>query len=463
MQNPTLTDRIAALGVIVLTALAAMDLWHLIDTKPVTRPLLILVVGLYVLRVRTSRRAFVLVGIGLTLWLWIERNDWRDVVRNALDKGIFIAAFFTALATLRNVAETSPALRRAGNFLAAQPPGRRYAALTGGGHAFALLLNYGSMSLLGSLATQASRDEPNAEIRGHRTRRMLLAIQRGFLSSLPWSPLGFALAVTTALIPGASWAGAVVPGLVTSALMMGCGWAMDSVFKPRLTQPPAPRGPVTGNWSLILPLFGLLLILAVSVGGLHIVTGLRVVSIVIVVVPAISLIWALIQARREMSLPDRLSRFARHDVPGYREEISLLIMAGFIGTAGAPLLQPIVAALGIDLATWPVWVVLPLFVWLVPLLGQLGMNPILAVTLLAPLIPDAASLGVPPSAIVAAIAAGWALSGATSPFTATTLLIGALGGVNATHVGLRWNGAYFLVCAAILTVWVVAYGLLAGG
>lgn len=463
MQNPTFTDRIAAYGVIVLTALAAIDLWHLIDTKAITRPLLILVIGLYFLRVRASRRAFVLVGIGLAFWLWMEREDWLDVVRNALDKGIFIAGFFTALATLRNVAETSPALRRAGNFLAAQPPGRRYAALTGGGHAFALLLNYGSMSLLGSLATQASRDEPNAEIRGHRTRRMLLAIQRGFLSSLPWSPLGFALAVTIALIPGATWAGAVVPGLVTSALMMGCGWAMDSIFKPRLSQPPAPRGPVVGSWSLILPLIGLLLILAVSVGGLHIATGLKVVSIVVVVVPVIAVIWALLQTDGQRPLSDRLYRFASRDVPGYREEISLLIMAGFIGTAGAPLLQPIVAALGIDLATWPVWFVLPLFVWLVPLLGQLGMNPILAVALLAPLIPDAASIGVPPSAIVAAIAAGWALSGATSPFTATTLLIGALGGVSASHVGLRWNGAYFLVCATLLTIWVVAYGLLSGG
>ena len=34
-----------------------------------------------------------------------------------------------------------------------------------------------------------ARQEANAEIRRHRLRRMLLAIQRGFVSTLTWSPL----------------------------------------------------------------------------------------------------------------------------------------------------------------------------------------------------------------------------------------------------------------------------------
>lgn len=463
MRNVTITDRITAVLIVILTLCVAIDLWRVADTSPVIHPLVVVVTGLYFLRVRNSRRAFIIVGLGLSVWLWIGHDDWQKVLANALDKSAFIAAFFAALATLRSVAETSPALRRAGNFLAAQPPGRRYAALTGGGHAFALLLNYGSMSLLGSLATQAARDEPDAEIRGHRTRRMLLAIQRGFLSSLPWSPLGFALAVTTVLIPGASWAGAAIPGLVTAALMVGCGWAMDSIFKPRLSHPPAPRQKIEGDWSLILPLLGLLVILAVTVGGLHFATGLRVVTIVLVVVPSIAIVWAVLQSRGGgISFASRASGFVERDLPGYRGEISLLVMAGYIGTAGAPLLQPLVASLGIELSAWPVWIVLTLFIWIIPLLGQLGMNPILAVTLLAPLIPDPASIGVAPSAIVASIAAGWALSGATSPFTATTLLIGALGGVSATHVGLRWNGGYFLASAMLLTVWVLIYGLVLG-
>ena len=85
------------------------------------------------------------------------------------------------------------------------------------------------------------------------------------------------------------------------------------------------------------------------------------------------------------------------------------------------------------------------------------MNPILAVTLIAPLVPPAADLGVSSTALVVAITSGWALSGASSPFTATTLLIGSFAGISATRVGLVWNGAYTLICGLVLSVWVVAY------
>lgn len=83
------------------------------------------------------------------------------------------------------------------------------------------------------------------------------------------------------------------------------------------------------------------------------------------------------------------------------------------------------------------------------------MNPILAVSLMAPLLPSAAALGVPPSALIVAITAGWALSGITSPYTATTLLVGSFGHVSARRVGLIWNGIYVAVTVAALSAWVV--------
>ncbi len=97
-----------------------------------------------------------------------------------------------------------------------------------------------------------------------------------------------------------------------------------------------------------------------------------------------------------------------------------------------------------------------------PVGRQIGMNPIMAVTLIAPLIPSAQALGVSPSAIIVAITSGWALGGVTSPFTATTLLIGGFGNVSARHVGgLNWNGGvYFLWIATILSVWVVIFARL---
>ncbi|MDZ7711585.1 MAG: hypothetical protein U5K36_17145 [Roseovarius sp.] len=133
-------------------------------------------------------------------------------------------------------------------------------------------------------------------------------------------------------------------------------------------------------------------------------------------------------------------------------------MAGYIGTVGSALLAPLMQRAGLDLSVLPSWVILVSFVWLIPLAGQVGMNPILAVTLIAPLIPGAESLGVTPSAVVVALTAGWALSGASSPFTATTLLIGSFGGISALRVGWVWNGVYTLLCGVALSVWVVLYG-----
>lgn len=90
------------------------------------------------------------------------------------------------------------------------------------------------------------------------------------------------------------------------------------------------------------------------------------------------------------------------------------------------------------------------------------MNPILAVTLMAPLIPDPASMGLTPTALVVATTSGWMVSGATSPFTATTLLIANLGKVSARHVGLSWNGFFVAILMIVLSIWVLVHGYLIG-
>lgn len=455
-------DGLTGLLLLVLTGLVILDEWGLgAAVAPEIPPVAAAVMLLLMRRARVSRLAFVAVAVLLTLLLSRSNPDWTAIMRQGFGSAAFIAAFFTALSTLRNTAETAPAIRRAGRFLAMQPPGRRYLALTVGGQLFALLLNYGAIALLGALASASAKEEPDEEIRRHRTRRMLLAIQRGFVSVLPWSPLSFAVAITTVLIPGADWADIVLPGLVTGALIAGTGYALDTIFKPRLSHRPKPQVP-EGTWALMLPLLALLAILVVSVVTIYEATGVRIVGVVLPVAPMIALIWAALQTRggAAILLGPRLKAYATSELPGFRNELLLLMMAGYIGTVGAPLLAPLIAQTGFDAGALPVWLLLVAFVWLIPLLGQIGMNPILTVTLIAPLIPAPEALGVSPAVLVVAITAGWALGGASSPFTATTLLIGSFGNVSATHVGLRWNGPFTLICAAVLSVWVVVYSLL---
>jgi hypothetical protein len=197
-----------------------------------------------------------------------------------------------------------------------------------------------------------------------------------------------------------------------------------------------------------------------GVAGLQAATGLGVVYVVMVLVPAISLAWIALQWQGQAGGPlahagRRAAGYVIEDLTGYRSEIVLLVMAGFIGTLGSGLLGPLAAAANIDLSAMPARLLLVGLVWMVPITGQLGMNPILSVSLMGPLLPHAGALGISPNVIILAITGGWALSGASSPFTATTLLVGALGRVRALHVGWRWNGAYTLVGGVLLSLWVV--------
>ena len=165
---------------------------------------------------------------------------------------------------------------------------------------------------------------------------MLLAIQRAFVSALPWSPLSFALAITVSVIPDTSWSKALVPGLVTSFLLAGIGWSLDTIFKPRLTVKPVRSAPV-GTWATILPLAVLLAVLLIGVVTLSALTQVRVVGIVAVLVPCIAVVWMLLQHWNENPVSTtcaRIETYVLQELPSYRGELTLLMMAGFIGTAG---------------------------------------------------------------------------------------------------------------------------------
>ncbi len=416
-------------------------------------------------RVPKARLPFLAVSLGLAGWAYLARPDGLALIERGLLSSGFIVGFFVALAWLRHAAGGSPAIQRCGRYLAEQPPGRRYAALTMGGHLFGLVLSYGAIALLGSLAEASAAREPNREIAEIRARRMLLAVQRGFISTLPWSPLAFAVAISVSLVPGASWAAAAPYCAVSSFLLIALGWVVDTIVKPKLKGPRPPPQTSEGDWRRLSPLIALLIVLVGTVGVLQALTGLRTIAVVMAVVPVVSLGWIGFQGRGLAGgalghLAARVARFAADDLTGYRSELVLLATAGFIGTVGAALLQPLIAATGFDIASLPGWSVMLALVFIIPVTGQLGMNPILAVSLLAPLLPSAAALGLEPAALIVAITAGWALSGITSPYTATTLLVGSFGHVSARRVGLVWNGIYVAVVTTALGLWVVTVALI---
>lgn len=411
-------------------------------------------------QIKRSGQIFLAIGLALLFLAMGVLDDWHDALLVALLRASFIAAFFTSLSTIRSAAITDTGILECGRFLVNQPPGRRYLALTLGGNLFGLLLTYGSISLLGALAKENADREPNLEIRGHRTRRVLIAIQRGFISTLPWSPLAFASAITLPIVPGATWSAAAPLTIVSGFILAGTGWALDTAFKPRLSIQPPQRGPAEGQWfSHMKPLYLLLAILVSSTAAVHLLTGVRIFGVVMTLVPLTALIWVALQHRSRKNPLRNLGRralgFTTTDMPNLKSELVILVMAGFIGSLGAATLSPFMGEMGFNFAAVPTWLLLLCIFWVVPITGQFGMNPILSVSLFAPLLPTPEVLRIDPAIIVCAFTSGWALSGVTSPFTASVLLIAALGKVSPTYVGLNWNGLYALVCGIAMSLWLL--------
>ena len=459
MDFARFSDRLFGWIIVLVILLQAIFEWT--GMKWVFLPLLaslLIIVTIMAFRASKSGFVFLSVCLVLTVALVFKNDDWQAILSASVFKTGFLVSFFSALTILRNAASTSPAMSKSGAFLAAQPPGRRYISLSFGTQIFALLLNFGAIQLLGTLALTSAKSEPDERVRVIRSRRMLLAIQRGFVSSLTWSPMAFSTAMAVATIPGTSWMGIAMPGLVSSSLLLGTGWAMDTIFKPRSSGGARSRPASQLRWTVLLPLVALLVIILVPVLSIELLFGIRIVGIVLVVVPTLSIVWLLIQKKDAFAVGSGLISYVHNEVPAFRSDLLLLMSAGYIGVIGSALLVPMMAEAGIDLTVIPGWLLLISLVWIMPVMGQIGSNPILTLSLVAPMLPDAAAYGLDPRALGVALLCGWSLTGLTSPFTATNMMIGRFGGIPTVDVGRVWNRSFFFVAVTLFCLWSLIFG-----
>lgn len=386
-------------------------------------------------------------------------------------RGAVYGAFFLALTTLRDAAETSPLVRYCGRHLVAQPPGRRYAALAGGGHLFGIILSYGSIELLGAMVGRANaRGIEPANARGledtnaraeqaERGKRMLLAIQRGFCVMNCWNPLNLMTVVVATAVPTASLHLLLPLAFATSIGIMAVGWLED-----RLMHPTPPPESAPGGWGIHLALVLLVLTVMAASEATSLLLGVSLVAAVTLAVPLAALIWIAAQTghfvrpvtptRIAGVLGRRIARFVPR-VPAFRGEATVLAGSGFMGVTVGAVLPP-------DLLAPVIGVLPPILVpMLVPVVliatGQIGLNPIAIVALIGAALPDPAALGIPPSALALSCMLGWGLAVGMTPMSASAIITARWAGVSPWTVGSRWNAAYtagglMLAWGAILLV-----------
>ncbi|HZD25259.1 MAG TPA: hypothetical protein VE631_03285, partial [Alphaproteobacteria bacterium] len=254
-------------------------------------------------------------------------GDPAAVAGKAARTGSYYATLFTAVGFLRAAAEGSPMIRRCGRHMMAQPPTRRYAALTLGANLFGLILSFGTLHLLGTMVKRANTLAAaggDARVQAVRARRLFTAVLRGFAMSPGWSPLSISLAVSLSVTPGAHWEGVLPLAFVTAMALLALGWLMDVVTAPRV-RPRAP-GPAGGGerWTVHLRLIALIAFIFVVAVVLEKALAIRLLDGVILSVPVIAVVWIALQGRRRgaavaLALTGRrIARQVREVFPTYR-------------------------------------------------------------------------------------------------------------------------------------------------
>lgn len=396
-------------------------------------------------------------GVLTLLALWRSPTPGQ-LLFEASGRFAFFATFVVALSMLRLPAYRSRLVRRCGQSMLLQPPSRRYPILSLGSALFGIILNIGVLNLFAAMIEKSntlSAAQGRAWVREARQRRMMLALLRGFSLAPLISPMGIGVAVVLSSLPQVTWPQLAPYILGAAALIFMAGWAVDYFTGPH---PPANKTYVTPSLRPLAQFSVLLIGIVALVFSIAWLLELRLPIAALLGAPTGALLWLAWQRRRLGfgGLPAAITAVHRQ-LPWLlspsANEIVVLGAAGYLGHVCVGLvdtqqLAPLLAVLD-PLGTLNAVLAMLMVVGL----AQIGVNPIVTVTLLVGLLPTLGIEGLTPELIGASLMVGWALALMSSPMTASMLILSRFTGVPATRIGYRWNGRFLIAAIPLLALW----------
>ena len=396
-------------------------------------------------------------GVLTLLALWRSPTPGQ-LLFEASGRFAFFATFVVALSMLRLPAYRSRLVRRCGQSMLLQPPSRRYPILSLGSALFGIILNIGVLNLFAAMIEKSntlSAAQGRGWVREARQRRMMLALLRGFSLAPLISPMGIGVAVVLSSLPQITWPQLAPYILGAAALIFMAGWAVDYFTGPH---PPANKTYVTPSLRPLAQFSVLLIGIVALVFSIAWLLELRLPIAALLGAPTGALLWLAWQRRRlgYGGLPAAITAVHRQ-LPWLlspsANEIVVLGAAGYLGHVCVGLvdtqqLAPLLAVLD-PLGTLNAVLAMLMVVGL----AQIGVNPIVTVTLLVGLLPTLGIEGLTPELIGASLMVGWALALMSSPMTASMLILSRFTGVTATRIGYRWNGRFLVAAIPLLALW----------
>ncbi|WP_227367722.1 hypothetical protein [Halomonas sp. M20] len=397
-------------------------------------------------------------GITTAIVLWRIEAPW-SLLSDAVGRFAFFATFVAALSLLRLPAYRSRLVRRCGHVMLHQPPARRYPILSLGSGLFGVILNIGVLNLFAGMIEKSNTlaaANGRQWVQRVRRRRMMMALLRGFSLAPLISPMGIGVAVILASMPSVLWRDLAPYAYGAALVIFLIGWLVDQLIGPHPPRrdPPLPSSSLRPLGSFSLLLLGIVLL----VFTLAYLLDVRLPIATLVGAPLASWAWLAWQRRRLGGLgviPAAVTFYRQLPwlLGPLSSEVVVLGSAGYAGHLWVALIDPQALA---NSLTWLV----PLGVWnaifamlLVLITAQVGLNPIVSVTLLAGLLPALDIPGLTPPLIGVSLMVGWALALMSSPLTASMLILSRFTRVSSWRIGYRWNGLFMLGVIPAMTAW----------
>lgn len=310
----------------------------------------------------------------------------------------------------------------------------RYLSVTFGGLFLAIPLNFGSVSVIGTLIGREIGQHGDSA----GTRNAARAVLRGFGSSSLCSPLSMAVVLTLSLVPGVHGWQLISLTLPLAATYLLLGAVFREAEPAGSTERPLEdRATLIRAWLFFAACIGLICLGAYLLrsfagfgyGRAVVCSCLGIVVIGILGTPG----------RPRLPAIDNIGN-----------ELAIIGGSAFLGATVSTL---VTAQLGQGFTVPPA--LLPLIALSVPWLlfggGMVGLNPIIGVTLIgglsSQLWPASAGLG-----LAIALVSGWGLTIAGTPYSANALLIQRLTGYDNRRVSLEWSGRLSLCALSLASI-----------
>jgi len=468
---PPAQSKLTLTDLIVTVSLTGMCLALLLRLYTEARPAGLIAAGCFLVFVvagqkffRLRERFLLTMAVGLTVAATQLPVDLPALAERALNQASFLAAFMILLALLRDGAATSDAVLGVGRYLTRQPPGRRYAAITVGGHGLGVILNFGTLSLLGPLIQRGLREgapDSDRHLVEIRERRQISALARGFSWIIVWSPTAVTQALVPAVVTGAQQSRMAAMGAAVTVAVLFAGWLEDRLQGARAraklsagghqlpagAAPPFPKEEFRRFAAICLSLAGLTI-------GVMLIAGVKTIPALLLVAPVVTVCWVGLQNRHLADAAARtrarLAETLTLSVPRSSPEALTLAVAGYCGIMAAGLTNAETLAGLIRLDSIPPLVIYLVAAAIVPIASNAAMPPMFTVTLLGSLYSALPAPPGDPTLMGLAFALGWALNLSASPFGATALVLSRVTGIPATTLSWRWNGWFTLIAYAIV-------------